>query len=862
MAEQLSIIPIDLVEQVERGNCLLVAGPGVSIPPAGRLGPPGPALLALELAYRLGGQLEEYSLPWVSQYYADRNGLNSLREYVGGRLDDVRYRPTPVHHLIAQIPFKTVVYAAQDDLLREAYRRHSVQVNYVLHSEALAYGNGRTIIQLYGSAQDKASLRLTEDERRQVFAKDSRLGDYLVSEAVANSLLFVGFALNDPYFREFFFQLRPQDEANLPRAYLVQAEADPQDVSNYWRQRNASSLLLEADDLLQGVGQSLLERGLLAALNTDYEEPLPIDTAEQQRRQQIYLEFGRHLGLGGEVESGHQLQPFTSGLRLMRQVIAEHAMGIGAPDVIPQDQPDISRKEDNAQLQFQQGNIEWAEGNLDQARERFETSIEFDPNQSAAYLSLYYLLIETGEFEKALDFYQQLLERFPEQALLPDRYQIQKIAGQADLGITYVVTDAERNERVAATILRRPLSPESEALTRYINEVGKIQSSRISRLLECGRYHTRTYLITEFVEGEFLREHLNPDSLMALDAGLQIAEQIALALEDGHRQGVPHLNLEPENIILAPSGVRLVNYGFSRLARGANAAGRSGSRFVRDYASPEQRAGEAGDARSDVYALGTIIYEMLTGRTPGLGAYQQVSEIHAQAGEAVDLLIAHARDLDPTRRFQTSEELRMEIQRISLASRHGWLAQYLRLGLASISKAYTWLYSWPGILATLLVVILDVLAEVINVPLPAILHGALRFVGMAVVITPVCGELGYYMVREAARRQGLGSLIASGRGIGATLGLLLILHVYRITDFSNNSLGGITTDDFARFLFFYFLYVVAMTLVALGLILATAQTAKRLKSRYTLGFYYAYPTISGLLLLLALFSFPFGILTL
>ena len=109
----------------------------------------------------------------------------------------------------------------------------------------------------------------------------------------------------------------------------------------------------------------------------------------------------------------------------------------------------------------------------------------------------------------------------------------------------------------------------------------------------------------------------------------------------------------------------------------------------------------------------------------------------------------------------------MEIQRISLASRHGWLAQYLRLGLASISKAYTWLYSWPGILATLLVVILDVLAEVINVPLPAILHGALRFAGMAVVITPVCGALGYYMVREAARRQGLGSLIASGRGIGA-----------------------------------------------------------------------------------------------
>ena len=85
-------IPIDFVEQLTRGRCIVFAGPGISVPGGDRLGPPGTAQLALELAARLGGQLDNYDLPWVAQLYAEKNGSQELRDYVAGRLKDIRYR--------------------------------------------------------------------------------------------------------------------------------------------------------------------------------------------------------------------------------------------------------------------------------------------------------------------------------------------------------------------------------------------------------------------------------------------------------------------------------------------------------------------------------------------------------------------------------------------------------------------------------------------------------------------------------------------------------------------------------------------------------------------------------------------------
>ena len=130
---------------------------------------------------------------------------------------------------------------------------------------------------------------------------------------------------------------------------------------------------------------------------------------------------------------------------------------------------------------------------------------------------------------------------------------------------------------------------------------------------------------------------------------------------------------------------------------------------------------------------------------------------------------------------------------------------------------------------------------------------------MTAVYTPIAGALGYYVVRDAARRQGLGSLIASGRSIGATLGFLWLVQFYRAVNWGSTSLGGISAATFALLLFLSFLYVVALSLVGLELIMAGSQAAMRFKRRYTVGFYFSYLALCGLLLLLALLKIPYGI---
>lgn len=852
-------IPIDLIEQIEAEECIFFIGPGASIPPKDRLGPPGPALLALELANRLGGQLDDYSLPWVAQFYADRNGKSALSDYISKRLGDVEYRPTRAHHLIAQLPFSVVVSTAQDVLLREAYRQRGVRVNIVLGAEGSAQVSKGTFVQLYGNAEQPATLRLTEDDIRKTIAGDTRLATDLRSLARNNSLLFLGYALDDPAFREFYFQLRLRRKVeDLPRAFLVWAAAS-EDDARYWRQRHATVLQMDTLTFIQQLAGALARRGKVDfSPPTPYQEPPPVSTVERSHRDEIILEFSKRLGLSGPVESGTQLQPIARSLALVRQVLSEQRMVGNSANEQQTDQREESRGEVAAQIHLQQGNVAWAEGNFEQARVAFEEAIRQDPSLVDAYLSLYFLLVESGESDQAMGVYRHILVRAPDQAFLPARYEIKKILGQTDVGISYCAFDDERDQLVTVTILRRAFSQHTETLNRFVKKVGGIESRRIGRLLECERHHTRNYVVTEYIEGTVLSDRLRSGEKMPLSEAMQVIDQVAEALEDGHRQGVPHLGLEPANIVLNPDGAKLVTYGFSRLVSLARYSGRVAVGSAREYMSPEQRAGADGDGKSDVYALGTILYEMLVGRPPGVGAFEHASELYPRAGEAIDVVISHAREMDPARRFFSVGEMRKELQRISLASLRGWPGQYLRLALSHLSDLYAGLFTWQGSIVVLVLLAIILAIEFINVGFTAGLRGMTRFAWLLLVTSPATGALGYYVVRETARQQGLGSLISNGRGIGASLGWLFTLHLFRVTDFEGSSLGGVERTMFGAYTFVNFLISVAMTLVSLGLIHYSARATEKWRRHYTLGFYLGLGILSLFVVLLSLLRVPFG----
>jgi serine/threonine protein kinase len=265
-----------------------------------------------------------------------------------------------------------------------------------------------------------------------------------------------------------------------------------------------------------------------------------------------------------------------------------------------------------------------------------------------------------------------------------------------------------------------------------------------------------------------------------------------------------------------------------------------------DYLAPEQLSGEGGDERSDIYALGTILYEMLIGHPPSVGRFYYPSEVSLEATEAVDILFDHAREDDPSKRFATSEEMGAEIDRITMTSLQGNANQFLRVALARLSERYKQLISGRALIIFIAVLwALLVLSVPPIIPIPVRLPARLLLPVLlnSFVISILCD----WTIRALARRRGLGSLSTSGRGMGAILGLILTLHLIRMTTFEALMQNGVIV-------FFFIMLALAIfgTAIVLGIVIIMAWITARLFKSYTMGFYWSFVIILMIDLVLAI----------
>ena len=212
---------------------------------------------------------------------------------------------------------------------------------------------------------------------------------------------------------------------------------------------------------------------------------------------------------------------------------------------------------------------------------------------------------------------------------LADRYRVERELGAGGMATVYLAHDIKHERDVAIKVLHPDLGAALGA-DRFLAEIkttAKLQHPHILPLLDSGAADGLLYYVMPYVTGETLRARLDREQQLPIDAALRIAREAASALEHAHKQGIVHRDIKPENILLQDGAAVVADFGIAlavQSAGGARMTQTGLSLGTPQYMSPEQAMGERIiDARSDIYALGAVTYEMLAGDAPFTGSSVQ-----------------------------------------------------------------------------------------------------------------------------------------------------------------------------------------------------------------------------------------------
>ena len=263
------------------------------------------------------------------------------------------------------------------------------------------------------------------------------------------------------------------------------------------------------------------------------------------------------------------------------------------------------------------------------------------------------------------------------------RYEILAPLGAGGMGEVYYARDPELERPVAIKILTsaRATGPQLERFQREARAIARISHAHICTIYDVGQVGELPFLVMELLEGETLAQRLERGPL-SVDRALTTASEIAAALDAAHRKGVIHRDLKPSNVMLTPGGVKLLDFGLAKLRDGDpsetvdNSTGslrltEQGAVFgTIPYMAPEQVEGRETDARTDVFALGVILYEMTAGRPPFEGRSgasvmaailthepQPLSGVRPGVPGSVDRVVKKCLAKDPDERWQSASDL-------------------------------------------------------------------------------------------------------------------------------------------------------------------------------------------------------------
>ena len=278
--------------------------------------------------------------------------------------------------------------------------------------------------------------------------------------------------------------------------------------------------------------------------------------------------------------------------------------------------------------------------------------------------------------------------------LISGRYRIEAVVGTGGMAVVYRALDEQENRTVAVKVLRREYESDMEFVRRFSREAeaaAKMSHDNIVNLLDVGIEGETRYIVMEYVDGKTLKEMIREEGRIHPDLALRMTIRILAAVDHAHRNGIVHRDIKPQNILVDKKGrVRVADFGIARLKASQTTkidAGGSAMGSVH-YLSPEQAQGEVADEQSDLYSVGIVLYEMLTGKVPFDGdttvsvALKHVNEEpeslrshNSHISRALDEVTMRALCKDKERRYQTAAEMAADL-RLTISRPKGGFVRY------------------------------------------------------------------------------------------------------------------------------------------------------------------------------------------
>jgi beta-lactam-binding protein with PASTA domain/tRNA A-37 threonylcarbamoyl transferase component Bud32 len=270
--------------------------------------------------------------------------------------------------------------------------------------------------------------------------------------------------------------------------------------------------------------------------------------------------------------------------------------------------------------------------------------------------------------------------------LLGGRYELDGVVGRGGMAEVYKARDLRLDRVVAVKTLREDLARDQTFQARFRREAqsaASLNHPSIVAVYDTGEDNTPNshvpFIVMEFVDGRTIRDLLRDDRRLLPERALEITDGVLRALDYSHRAGIVHRDIKPGNVMLNRSGeIKVMDFGIARAVADTQATMTQTAQVIgtAQYLSPEQARGERVDARSDLYSVGCLLYELLTGRPPFTGdspvaiAYQHVREnpippsrVDPDLPSWADAIVLRAMEKDPADRYQSAADMRSDIQR-------------------------------------------------------------------------------------------------------------------------------------------------------------------------------------------------------